>query len=292
MQTPEFLLWALGYSCPLRAEQDGSDPERTERQLRAARAASDAGREGRIFEGLAVDPPTAFRLSETLSLYGGESGLRACEVCPANLDDGGQWAGCYGRIVIHHDSNFHAAMDAAFDRQTASGAQGLPRTTPRWYGLWMNGPLTSTRAAAVVGVLRCVDRWDAQTQPEADRLIAALETVIRRSLVLHAAMYPHGHVSSWRWQVASHCPRCKVTWWPQAKQHPRCLVCGFEGQPVPKRNRHARGCRPYRALDRLLGPSEAAAFQARYAEFRARQESPDRTENPPRPAPRDNLQAD
>ena len=42
MNTPEFLIWALEYACPIRGFQNGSDPERTERQLRAARAVSEA----------------------------------------------------------------------------------------------------------------------------------------------------------------------------------------------------------------------------------------------------------
>ena len=41
MLTPEFLLWSLETRCPIRGLEDGTDPERTERQLRAARAVSD-----------------------------------------------------------------------------------------------------------------------------------------------------------------------------------------------------------------------------------------------------------
>src|SRR5204862_6701031 len=85
MDTPEFLLWALEYSCPIRGFQDGSDPERTERHLRAARAAGDAGLEGRVFEGLCVSPPSGFRIADALAIYGGLSAIeQACRDCPAN----------------------------------------------------------------------------------------------------------------------------------------------------------------------------------------------------------------
>ena len=71
MDTPEFLVWAIEHTCPSADMQDGSDPERTERQLRAARAVSDARREGRVFEGLCVNPPDGFRIDDALAVYGG-----------------------------------------------------------------------------------------------------------------------------------------------------------------------------------------------------------------------------
>src|SRR5688500_13967593 len=85
MDTPEFLVWAIEYRCSIRGLQDGSDPERTERQLRAARACRDARREGRFFEGLCVDPPYGFRVDEALAVYGGKATVEAaCRECPAN----------------------------------------------------------------------------------------------------------------------------------------------------------------------------------------------------------------
>jgi hypothetical protein len=283
--TPEFLLWAIEYSCPLRGEQDGRDPEKIERQLRAARAASDARQQGRIFAGLAVKPPDAFRLRETLALYGGESGLQACAQCPANLDGREQWAGCYGRVVLPHgDADFHAAVNAAFDCQEATAAGMLPQTTPRWYGLWIDGPLTGARASAIAAVLRAAQQWDAQAKSEVGRLIAALDRVVRQRLTLHAAMYPQGDGCGSIWKVAAHCPRCKVTW---RTGNPRqgCQVCGYEGRPAPSKSRHSRGQRPYRALDQLLGADQAAAFLARYADFRAQQAPPDQEPGPPPPGP-------
>ena len=103
MDTPEFLVWAFEYTCPIRGFQSGSDPERTERQLRAARAVSDAQREQRVFEGLCVDSPRGFRIDEALAIYGGAAAVEsACGECSANAAataKQGSLAGCYGLVA-------------------------------------------------------------------------------------------------------------------------------------------------------------------------------------------------
>src|SRR5262245_14654978 len=107
MDTPEFLVWAIEYTCPIRGSQDGSDPERTERQLRARRAVSEARRCGRVFEGLCVEPPNGFRVDEALAVYGGAKAVeRACGECPANAMaemEAGALAGCYGIVAMPED---------------------------------------------------------------------------------------------------------------------------------------------------------------------------------------------
>jgi len=85
VDTPAFLVWAIECSCPVRGFQNGSDPERTERQLRAARAVSDARREGLVFEGFCVNPPNGFRVDDALAVYGGVAAVEcACAGCAAN----------------------------------------------------------------------------------------------------------------------------------------------------------------------------------------------------------------
>src|SRR5262245_21282712 len=104
MHTPEFLAWAIEYRCPFRGDLDGSDPERVERQLRAARAVSEARREGRVLDGLCVQPPDGFAISDALEIYGGEQVVeQACGECPANaarMALGEEWAGCYGLFPL------------------------------------------------------------------------------------------------------------------------------------------------------------------------------------------------
>src|SRR5437868_3516487 len=100
MDTPEFLVWAIEYTCPIRGQQDGRDPERTERQLRAARAVSEARRDGRIFEGFCVDPPNGFRIADALGIYSGLDVVeQTCGSCPANgVKESAGLAGCFGLL--------------------------------------------------------------------------------------------------------------------------------------------------------------------------------------------------
>src|SRR6478672_3943811 len=107
VSTPSFLQWAIGYQCAVRGFQDGIAPEMTERQLRAAIATSDARREGRIFEGYAVDEPLGFRIEEALALYGGLPKVEeTCRACPANaiaIYQPEALAGCVGMFIMPRD---------------------------------------------------------------------------------------------------------------------------------------------------------------------------------------------
>src|SRR4051794_22497154 len=104
MDTSEFLIWAIEYSCPVRGSENGDDSERVERQLRAARAVSDARREERVFEGFCVEPPSAFRIDDALAVYGGIAAVeRTCQGCPANAVariSAASLAGCFGIVSM------------------------------------------------------------------------------------------------------------------------------------------------------------------------------------------------
>jgi hypothetical protein len=228
--TPEFLIWALEYTCPIRGFQDGSDPERTERQLRAARAYSDASRELRIFEGLAVDPPNGFRMEEALAIYGGEAALRAnCTGCPANALQSvhpDSLAGCYGLLPLPDDAtDFHRVIDAACV---------LPVTKPTWYGLWLESPVASEQLPILQQVI-------AAGAPQSE-LLAGIHTAIRTGCRLHARLYPRGRVTGTDWMLAPHCPRCKASW--SSARPAVCQVCGYAGHPAADKKRKARGTRP------------------------------------------------
>ncbi len=307
MQTPEFLWWALEFRCPIRGEQDGSDPERTERQLRTARAVSVARREGRIFEGLAVDPPNSFRIADAVAVYGGEEAARrACSDCPANVLAGEdhplfrdgpapaspQLAGCYGCVQLPFDaSKIHAAIEQGIDSAYGSVPwEGLcDVTTPHWYGLWIDSPLWAEHLLVRFLVLQAAGIDDASCRQGIADLLAALNVAFNAGLRLHVRLYPPGRVEGTWWRLVPHCPRCKAPWEVGAIN---CLVCGHVGHPAPDRKRRARGLRPYFPLDRLLGGEQAAKFMARYEAFRARQPPPDQPPAPPQPGPPDSRRAD
>ena len=297
MDTPEFLLWALEYSCPIRGFQDGSDPERTERHLRAARAAGDAALEGRVFEGLCVSPPSGFRIADALAIYGGLSAIeQACRDCPANAlaqDVPGQLAGCYGLVPLPEDpSSLHRAIErgieAAYPRVDWSTL--CIATTPRWYGLWIESPVEAELLLLRYLVLQAATIDDQVCRTTVAELLTALNVAFDSGCRLHVQLYPPGRVEGTWWRLMPHCPRCKARWNDTDLQC--CRVCGSNSRPGPDKKRKARGRRPYFPLGRLLGDQAAADFLIRYVAFRKQSESISPAQNPPRDELQDSPPAD
>jgi len=290
--TPEFLIWALEHACPIRGFQTGSDPERAERQLRAARAASDAQREGRVFEGLCVNPPSGFRIDKALALYGGAAAVeQACTKCPANAGlrvAGGNLAGCYGLFPLPDKHAIQVAVEAVMDRDclAADYDRLFAQSRPRWYGLWLHSPLNSDQLAFLVSLFAALDIAES-ARAGFEALKKGLQTAIDAQLSFHVVLYPRGRVEGTSWRLTSHCPRCKAAW--AVENLEACGVCGLLGHPAPEKKRKARGNRPYRPLAALLGEPAAREFLVRYEHFRAQSESQGRAQIPPRAAPPDNL---
>jgi hypothetical protein len=297
MDTPEFLVWALEYACPIRGLQDGSDPERTERQLRAARAAGDAILEGRVFEGLCVSPPNGFRIDDALQIYGGLSGIDlACRDCPANASAQqvrGKVAGCYGFVPLLEDtSSLHRAIEGGIETAypRADWSSLCVATTPRWYGLWIDSPIKAESLLVRYLVLSATTIDDQRCRAAFAELLNALNVAFDAGCRLHVQLYPRGRVEGPWWRLAPHCPRCKAIWKEAGGR--RCNTCGFEGHPAPDKKRRARGRRPYFPLARLLGEEQAGTFLVRYQAFRAQQEWQDRAQIQPRAEPPDSPPAD
>ncbi len=262
MNTPEFLVWAIEYACPIRGFQNGSDPERTERHLRGARSVSDAEREGRVFEGVAVLGEEGFRVEEVMRFYGGLRAVEeACGGCPANVlasIDSRVWAGCFGMVACPWRSeSFHAAVNGAVGRLVGE-AKLNPTTTPAWHGLWIGSPLVGDRAAFAANVLAGIEKSEREVAMGLDEFARALRAAAEQGLSVHVAAYPEGSVDG-RWFVLSpHCLRCQATWATPEKHV--CAVCGYPGHPLPLKKRRAKGRRPYFPLARLLGSHGAREF--------------------------------
>jgi hypothetical protein len=253
MNTPEFLVWAIEYRCPIRGFQDGSNPERTERHLRAARAYGDALREGRVFEGLCVDPPQAFRIEDALEIYGGRQAVeQQCSPCPVNSLRGGL-AGCYGVLPINDDLRRAVGRSERLDEL-------FSRTNPRWYGLWMGSGLSGEQLSYLIEVFESPE-VAALHQREVDELCEGLRAALRSNVPLHATLYPAGRVEGPWWRLVEHCPKCKAAW--SDPKTGECHTCGYVGHPAPDKKRHARGRRPFAPLTQLLG-EQAAEFLVRY----------------------------
>ena len=286
MDTPEFLAWAIEYTCPIRGFQNGCDPERTERHLRSARAVSDALEEGRVFEGLCVDPPNGFRMDDALEIYGGMTAVRRhCLACPANARPAG-FAGCFGMLPVLE--GFHESVESFFDR-IAGKYEGLffP-TNPRWYGLWTQALLGRAQHACLLELFESPE-MAAMDRRETAELRAGLQIAMARELPIHVTLFPPGSVEGPWWRLAVHCPRCKAVW--SVTKARECAVCGYVGHPAPEKKRHVRGMRPYVPLASLLGEEEAGRFLIKYGAFRKQRESKDRAENRLPAGQPDNLPA-
>jgi hypothetical protein len=267
--TPPFLLWAVGYQCPIRGFQDGSDPERTERQLRAAVATSEARREGRVFEGYGVAPPLAFRIEEALALYGGaeqvEETCRGC--CPANavaMHQAGALAGCVGMFALPTAADdFHERVETAIVGAGLAEAcsRYFPATRPRWHGLWMQASSSAEQVDLLANIVDALN--GAFEVGESLKMLSAGLWVARdRQLPFHTVFYPSGRVENGWWVLVGHCPKCKAEW--KSMGTGRCETCNYEGHPAPDKKRRARGRRPYMPLERLMGAEKAAEFLKRY----------------------------
>jgi hypothetical protein len=266
--TPPFLQWAIGYQCPIRAFQDGSDPERTERQLRAAIATSEALRQGRIFEGHAVDEPLAFRVEEALALYGGLSKVEeTCGDCPANAMATRRpeaLAGCVGLFALPADErDFCNRIEASIEKLCLADnySELFPATRPRWHGFWIQAPLAADQVELLADVFGDVKAYfDSDESTKA--LQAGLSVARDKKLQFYATLYPRGTIENNWWRLVAHCPRCMAEW--KSVGRGRCEVCGYEGHPAPDKKRRARGRRPYLPLARLMGEQNAVEFLERY----------------------------
>lgn len=286
VETPEFLIWAIEHACLVRGLLDGSDPERAERQLRAARAVSEARRDGRVFEGLCVDPPLAFRSDDALQVYGGLAAVEAaCRDCPANAlaaGDAAFLAGCLGYVPLPLDAR---PLHDAVERASVAHSRQPRRTSPPWYGLWLDGPLEGERLFDTWQILNAAQEDERRRFAALAEFLTGLNSAFNSGARMHVTLFPRGTVENGKWRLVPHCQNCKAEW-AAAVSRP-CVVCGHEGRPAGEQVRMARGKRPYYPLNRLLGEQQAAAFLVRYATFRAQQQSPDQAQSQPLPAPPD-----
>jgi hypothetical protein len=293
VDTPAFLLWSLEFTCQVRGFEVGRDPERIERLLRGARAASDAAGEGRVLEGICVSSPYGFRLREALAIYGGLEVVESCcTACPANAASRrcpGMWAGCFGLAPVPEGDELQQRLVAALsdERLADEHARVFLPTQPIWHGLWLRSPLDFQQTVLLAAIMH--HGHLAQLSSEFADLQAGLHSATNERLPLHFARYPPGRVEQGWWRLATHCPRCKVVWTDERARH--CVVCDYVGPPAPDKKRRARGRRPYVLLERLLGGG-AAEFVKRFEAFRAQQERPARAQFPLRPEPPDSLPDD
>lgn len=278
--------------CPLRDPTRPNDVEFVARQLSALQACGDALAEGRVCDGVALEPlagaratcpeaPTGFRVAEVLAAYGGPEAVEsACGGCVAHAGRGERpWAGCCGLVDW---SSLGAGFFELVDREMAAVAS-LERwsawfleTRPAWYGLWAPRPgenleVPTQQLFAYKMPLDCLALFSPffarlrGASPAADRMLApvarAVDVALQTGLPLDVRLFPAGRVEGKRWEVPPHCGRCSA-----ARPDPRrpCPVCRSPLAPLPARRRAAQGARPYWPLVKQLGPESTAQLLERH----------------------------
>lgn len=251
MQTPEFLCWAIERQCPLRELLPPNQPEKVERQLRSARCVSEAIAEGRIENDLAIstDKTLAFRVSDSLMIYGGETVVKdCCTGCPANALASirqPSYAGCYGLFPVPEPREpfWQRTQQCPRDNQLFAPTQFL------WYGWWIRSPLDLAQVAYLAKHLSVIsNEADFATNTDLRDLTIALQTCLQQNLSLSVQLFPRGEIDGLWWNLLPHCDTCKADWLPGGT---RCEMCGQTRFPASPKKRRVRGTRPYRPIDEL-----------------------------------------
>ncbi len=249
--TPEFLCWAIERQCPLREMLPENQPEKVERHLRAARFTAEAVAEGRVRDDRAIsaDGSLAFRVSEQLVIYGGESALQeCCTECPANaLSTFRQpsYAGCYGLFPLPQPSELFLARSQKCERNN----QLFPPTQWLWYGWWMQSPLNAKQTNYLANVFTALRNEPAFAEDRAlQELAIALRLCDERGLHLSVQLFPAGEIDGLWWNLVPHCGVCHAAWQDGSRS---CAMCGQARHPASPKKRRVRGTRPYRPISEL-----------------------------------------
>ena len=298
-KTPEFIRWALAQECPLRDFPKWTDPNRTERHLRAIRVYQNAMKQGRVLNGLVVEPlktevldveeTLGFRVDDVFEFYGDPQAVaKICESCPANVLrqlDSSAWVGCFGLMPV---------SEVVFPDLVGEVPQGLvdlrelleeelqqnrplaeqiwevfDKTSPAWYGLWISrSPSAKQRDLQLKVLDKILERVPCSVTPPWDAFRRALRLSIEQDIPLHVQLAPEAETDGVYWFVDSHCGRCGASATSQTHTGTQCLVCKNEGRPRDPQRRFVRGKRPYWKMTRFLGEDGTREFLEKYKQHR------------------------
>lgn len=275
--TPEHVLWAIERACPLRNAKDWADPEQTERELRPLRAYADAILDGRVFDGICVEPSTAdlgetgeplgFPVAEIFDAFGEIDFLKTtCGRCPANLPKGNRrsWAGCYdwfdARDLKPRVNRIIAELIADGRGNELSRFESV-RFQQGFYSLWTHDVWRSETLSQAADFFNRLADDRSGDDVTVSRFSSGLRAADEQGFAMRVRLVPRGELAGNSWTVAPHCPNCRAEW---PRHTPRCMACAFQGGAVPARKRHARGKRPFVPLARVLGKKNVGDFLRRY----------------------------
>ncbi len=293
--TPEFLRWALAYACPLRDFPKWTDPNRTERHLRAIRVYQNAVRQNRVFNGIAVQPVDGdcidvetvlgFRVHDVFEFYGDpQSVSETCQSCPANIPGHEQsptWVGCYGLMPVSEvvlpdlvaevpqgKADLRVLLESVLETDPDLAQRvrdNFDNTTPAWYGLWISRTPSCRQRQIQLEVLeKLLAQAPCPITPPWEAFQRAVRLSIEQDIQLHLQLVPAAETDGIYWYVDEHCGRCGAMSTTQTHTGTQCLVCKNEGRPRNRQRRFVRGKRPYWKMTRFLGEQGTRQFLEEY----------------------------
>jgi hypothetical protein len=271
--TLQLLQWALARRCQLRTGADWQSPTAAWRQLGGIRTVCSAAAAGRIIDDICVTSITYSGCRDVgpvelpcdgqpvATLIGAADDLaqvRAmCGVCEANVAapaGAEQLVGCWGSVTLSPQRD---GLDRALRRAVRQTAQQaavrelFPQTSPMWFGLWIESPLTPAQCSVLRTLLTAPSVRDyirslrpgvdvgatSDLQRDVDTFVAALRLSCEQGLPIHVLLPPPGHTDFGIYTTFPHCQRCKaeshLSRW--RRQYPdrqvRCRVCGERYNP-------------------------------------------------------------
>jgi hypothetical protein len=224
--TLQYVSWHLAVTCPFRRGDAVSDVHAAHaaterlRDINHAIAKDDVYDGGvcvtsaSYFQGKSA-PWSGFRMNDAVAAAGGLADAQAlCGRCPANAsaDPAAEMAGCCGWLHFDpNDAELERALRGNLNDHDLNAAFGraFARTTPLWYGLWIDSPLSPAQLELLPRILP--ERLP--TRPDLDRGVALLcracERAVEYRLGLYVELPPPGHTDLGWYTTFPHCPRCR-----------------------------------------------------------------------------------
>lgn len=222
-----------------------------------------------------------------------------CRNCPANAlnqQRPGVWAGCYGWLpaisghrwqpsqslaatepgVTHpHLSDLSKSIsyvdlldELVNESHVPIGDSEFRKTTPRWYGFWMNPILQPHQLESFLPIFDAAVKRCQRLGLEPETLVGlvqfrdGIQQCVAHQMSLAVDLVPPGNSDGQTWTIAAHCPDCKHELKNPGRQ--MCPSCGRFGSPHGQRKSKVLGLRPYIKLAGVLGKTPASEFMNRY----------------------------
>lgn len=247
-ETPEFLRWAIEYRCPPREQYLGDDLEGLFRQLRPLAAVGETHGSENLDSEQAITSTDQdqyeFDAAEVLAFYS-VAGLKdvPCWNCPAN-GEAARFPKCIG---IFSRSEGSDEFVVALERELVATKPHIPRTTPKWYGIWADSPLRGERLQLTANIIEsATHQLTAEFRPATD-LLLGLKTAGKLNASLHTQLLPSGLIRDGRWELPAHCGYCGGV---RAARQRICKICKHDDRWKSPEKRHPMGIRPYRPAKR------------------------------------------